>query len=64
MNKGIEIKACDDAFVVYKDDENIGYLHLHKGVWKWSELNDSFPELTSPEIRQIADKLDQLNNAK
>ena len=48
--------------IVNKNDENIADLFKTDGIWVVDELYNSLPSLTAQELRQIADKLDELNN--
>lgn len=38
-----------------------GYIDLCDGVWKLVQLDSDMGYFTAPELRQIADKIDQLN---
>jgi hypothetical protein len=50
---------------VYKNEDVICDLcQDNNGHYVLEEFYDYYPKLTSSELRQIADKLDELNNAK
>lgn len=41
-----------------KGEDTVAYLYQNFGVWQYTEIAD---DLESGELRQIADKLDELN---